>query len=112
MEAGKLRQRVTVQSPTGTQDAVGERTTTWSDVAEVWASVEPITAREQFLAGQMQASTTHRIRLRYAAALAAMDGSWRVLLGARVFVLTGPPRNIDERNREWELLAVEGLREE
>jgi head-tail adaptor len=36
MEAGTLRHRVTLQSPTGDQDAVGERDTEYTDVATVW----------------------------------------------------------------------------
>jgi SPP1 family predicted phage head-tail adaptor len=112
MRAGKLRHRVTVQSPAGTRDAVGERQTTWTDVAaNVPASIEPLAAREQFLAAQAQASTTHRVRLRYSSDLSALNASWRIKFGDRVLVIDGV-RNIEERNMEFELLCTEGLREE
>jgi len=112
VEAGKRRHRVTLQSPAGSRDAVGERVTTWTNVATVWASIEPLGTREQFAAAQAQASTTHKLNIAYGSEIAAIDSAWRVLFGSRVFVLDGPPRNIDERNREIELLCTEGLRNE
>ena len=112
MKAGRRRQRITLQSPAGSRDAVGERQTTWTDVASVWAEITPISVRDTFLAAQAHASTTHRVRIDYASEIAAIDGSWRVLFGSRVLVIDGAPRNIDERDREIELLCTEGLRSE
>lgn len=112
MKAGKKRHLVQLQSPAGSRDAVGERVTTWTTVASVWAAIEPIGARELFAAAQAQAATTHRVRVDYSTAIAAIDGSWRVLFGSRVLVIDGKPRNIEERNREIELLCSEGLRAE
>lgn len=112
MRAGKLRQRVILQSPSGSRDAVGERTTTWTDVATVWASVNPLTARELIAAGQMQSELSHRVRIRHSSAVAAIDASWRVMFGSRILVVAAPPRNIEETDREIELLCSEGVREE
>lgn len=111
MRAGNLRHRVVLQSPDGSRDAVGERTTTWTDVATVWASVNPLTVRELLAAGQVQSEVSHRVRIRHSAAVAAIDASWRVLFGARVLVIQGV-RNIEEAGVEIELLCSEGLREE
>lgn len=111
MRAGTLRHRVILQSPAGSRDAVGERTTTWTNVATVWASVGPLTARELIAAGQPMSEVSHRVRVRHSATIAALDGSWRVLFGSRVLVIQGV-RNIDERDREYELLCSEGVREE
>lgn len=112
MRAGTLRHRVTLQSPTGTRDSYGQRTTTWDDVATVWASIEQLDERERFAAAQLQASATHRVRVRYETALAAINATWRVLFGERVFVLAGPPNNVGERGLTLELLCTEGERVE
>jgi SPP1 family predicted phage head-tail adaptor len=113
MRAGKLRHRVTLQSPTGSRDAVGERVTTWTNVAEdVPAEIEPISGREQFLAAQRQATTSHIVRLRYASMWAAMDASWRVLFGSRVFTIDAPPKNVGESDVELILQCTEGERQE
>ena len=113
MRAGRLRHRITLQSPSGSQDALGERTTTWTDAcAPVWAAIEPLRASEVFAAAQNQASTTHRIQIRYDSSNSEIDSSWRVKFGDRIFTIDGPPRNFNEKNRTLELLCTEGLREE
>jgi hypothetical protein len=50
--------------------------------------------------------------IRYSSAVAGITSAWRALFGSRVFVFVGPPRNVDERGRTLEMMAVEGLREE
>lgn len=112
MKAGTLRHRVTVQTPAIVQDTSGTTTQEWSDVGTYKAAVEPLNVREQFMVEQEQASATHRVRFRYRPELAAMTGKERVLFGSRVLVLVGLPTNIDERNREIEVLTEEGLRQE
>lgn len=113
MRAGELRHRVTLQSPLIVRDAVGEGVTTWkSVVTNVPASVEPIEGREQFLAAQRQASISHIVHLRYSPLIGAMDATWRVLFGKRVFTIDAPPKNIGERNREIVLECTEGERKE
>lgn len=107
-----LPHRVTLQSPAGSRNAVGERLTTWVSVATVFAKVSPLSVRDLLAAGQIQSEVTHRVRLRYSPTISAMDASWRVLFGTRVLILNGPPRNIEERNVELELLCSEGIRDE
>lgn len=111
MRAGTLRHTVTLQSPQTTRDAVGEQTLSFTTVASVPASIAPISGREQFYAAQRQASTTHILRIRYSSQVAAIDATWRVLFGSRVFSIDAPPRNVDERNEMIELQCTEGLRE-
>lgn len=113
MRAGTLRHRVTLQSPAGSQDAVGERVTTWTSVAaDEPAEIRPISGREAILASQREATTSHIVRVRYSSAIAALDASWRVLFGTRVFTIDAPPKNIDERNVEIVLECTEGTRQE
>lgn len=110
MRAGILRHVIELQAPNGSQGATGERVESWVTQATVRANIEPLRVAEQFAAAQLQTSITHRIQLRYDPGI-AIDASWRVVYGSRIFSIVGPPRNIGERDRDIELLCVEGLRE-
>jgi SPP1 family predicted phage head-tail adaptor len=103
---------VALQSPGGTQSATtGERTTTWTTVATVWADISPLSVRDMLAAGQMQSEVSHRVKVRYSSTIAAIDASWRVLYGSRVLVISGV-RNLEEDSRVIELICGEGMREE
>ena len=69
LAAGDLRHRVLIQQQVTTRDDDGVQTTNWVDVATVWASVEPLSAREFIQSGQDQAAVTARITIRYRAGL-------------------------------------------
>lgn len=78
IDAGKLRERVTVQVASGTTNTLGETVLAWSDSSAVWASVEGVSAREALLAGQQDTTVTHKVRLRYLPGLTQqMRFSWR-----------------------------------
>lgn len=64
MQAGRLRDRVTLQVRTKTKNALGEEVLDWVDFATVWAEVTPIRGQEYFAAGQMQRSADVRLRMR------------------------------------------------
>ena len=82
IRAGRLRHRVTIQGQTTAQDSYGEAVRTWADIASVWAEIAPIAGRELWAAQQTQATTTHRITLRYRSDLTQ---SCRLLFGTRIF---------------------------
>lgn len=63
--AGDLRHRVLIQKQVTTRDDDGVSHATWIDVATVWASVEPLSAREFIQSGQQQAAITARVVIRY-----------------------------------------------
>ena len=67
MLAGRLRQRVTVQLVSYTQNSYGEPVETWTDVGTVWADVLPARVQERFIASgdQQLATVTHTIEMRY-----------------------------------------------
>lgn len=65
MNAGELRQRVTIQEPNDTRDALGGLVAGWSDVATVWAKVEPVSGREIVEADAVEARITHRVVIRW-----------------------------------------------
>lgn len=78
IDAGKLRDRVTVQAATATTNTLGEAVLTWTDTATVWASVEGVSAREALAAGQQNVTVTHKVRMRYLFGLTqSMRFAWR-----------------------------------
>lgn len=103
VNASKLRHRVTFLQRIVELDKWNQPKETWVIFAEVWASVEPISGREYWASSQVQSEVTHRIRIRY---LPGLDPSMLALFKGRVFELQ-PPRNVEERNQEMEILAIE-----
>ena len=78
MDAGKLRERVTVQVASGSTNTLGETVMAWSDSTSVWASVEGVSAREALALGQQETVVTHRVRMRYLPGLTSQHRfSWR-----------------------------------
>ena len=78
IDAGKLRDRITVQIASGSTNTLGETVLSWANSTAVWASVEGVSAREALTFGQQETSVTHRVRLRYLPGLTQqMRFSWR-----------------------------------
>lgn len=105
IKAGALRHRVTLQSAAETPDGGGGFTTAWSDVATVWAAIEPLKGTERLRAEQLENPVTHRVTIRHRAGVTA---KMRVAFGARVFNIRAVI-NPEERNRRLELLCEEGV---
>lgn len=89
--AGRLRHRVSLQRNEPTQDqSTGEILDKWVEYAKVWASVEPLSAREFISAAATQSKITTRITIRY---MDGVDASMRIVhtkRGAqRVFNIEG-----------------------
>lgn len=112
MSPGKLRYLVAVQKPSGSRDAVGERTTVFTTMADVYASIEPVSTEERSAAAQARMEVTHRVTIRGGHdALTGLNGSWRILFGERPLVIVGI-RNLEERDIWIELTCSEGMKEE
>lgn len=93
MRAGTLRQRVTIQDKSVVRDTYGGETISWTDVAEVWAAVEPLQGREYLEARQTMAEVTTRIRVRYRSGIT-------------------PEMRVEYDSRNYEILAVIHVREQ
>ncbi len=65
MKVGRLRHRIVLQQRADAENASGEVIPTWTDLARVWASIEPVSGREYFAAQQVSAEITARITIRY-----------------------------------------------
>lgn len=103
MQAGRLRHRITIQEPVVARNGFNEAITTWSNVATVWASVEPISGREFFAAEHVQSEITHRVRLRYRP---GVTSEMRVSFGGRYLQIESVI-DVRERNAEMQLMCRE-----
>ena len=105
MQAGKLRERVTIQRETVTRDSFGAEVNPWKDVTTVWASVRPGASGERFIsaADQMQATITHTVRIRQRAGISP---KMRLLWGTRKLDIQSVV-DPDGRRREVLLLCEE-----
>ena len=66
MNAGTRRHYLQVRIPTPADDGEGGQSVNWStDGPYVWADIQPISAREQALAGAIQTIATHRLSMTY-----------------------------------------------
>ena len=86
MRAATLRHRVILQSSAATADGGGGAATAWSDVATLWASIEPLRGAERMSAQQLESRLSHRVRLRH------RDGvttAMRLKFGTRSQALAG-----------------------
>ena len=78
IDAGKLRERLTVQQASENRNSLGETVLSWTTYAERWASVEGVSSREALESGQQDVQVTHRVRMRYLPGLTQqMRLSWR-----------------------------------
>ena len=105
LKAGRLRHRVTLQSAADTADGGGGFTTVWSDVATVWASIEPLKGRERLFAQQLESPVSHRVTLRHRSGVTT---AMRVKFGSRILNIRSVI-NAEERDRALELLCEEGV---
>ena len=66
LQPGKLNHRLIIQNPVQSQSqTTGGMTTTWVDVATVWAAIEPSSVREFTASSMEQSKISTRITIRY-----------------------------------------------
>lgn len=66
LSAGRLRHRVQLQIPVETQDSQsGAINVSWQTIATLWASIEPLSAREYIAAQAESSRVSTRILIRY-----------------------------------------------
>lgn len=103
MRAGWLRHRLTIQELVGSQNSYGEVVQTWSDVATIWGSIEPLRGKEYIEAATARASVDHRIRVRYRSDITPGK---RIEYGSRTFEIVSVI-DVLEKHKEMELMCKE-----
>lgn len=81
MQAGRLRDRITIMKFTSTRDPAGQPVEKWDEVKTVWAEVKGISGHEQLASGTETASATVRVWVRFRRDITA---------ASRLRVETGP----------------------
>jgi SPP1 family predicted phage head-tail adaptor len=104
LKAGELTQRISFQRDESTTvDDYGQVTRSWNTYYTTWASVRPLSGREQEQGMARQASISHRVRIRFKADILHGD---RISMGSRTLEIVSI-RNIDEGSWELEIDAIE-----
>lgn len=107
MDAGKLDQRITLQrlvAGSPAQDEYGAPQGTWTDVATVWAEVNPQSGRE-FIAGQAEhGELLYKVAMRYRA---DVDATMRLVWQGHTLEIVAPPARFGLRNEGMLLTCKE-----
>lgn len=82
LDAGRLKHHIALERPVETPDGSGGVTITWSEVASLWAAIEPVGAAMRNLAQQSSETITHRITVRFRNEIAS---GWRFKKATRTF---------------------------
>jgi SPP1 family predicted phage head-tail adaptor len=65
IDPGLFRHETALESVSLTPDAMGGHTETWTEIATVFARIEPVGAESRFGAGQTRETATHRFTIRF-----------------------------------------------
>lgn len=107
LAAGRLRQWVMLQKPIYQQDPdTGDMVPTWVDVADVWAALEPLSAREFVASQALQSQVSARITIRYRS---DVDATWRILYMEKVYNIEGVLSDKDSGMEYLTLPVSEGV---
>lgn len=116
MNAGKMRHRITIQSPivTGEQNPFtrSQSSPGWTDVATVWSDIQALSKRDPiFNSGAQNMQVSHTITIRYPGTTFLIGAGYQVLYTVggitRMFSVLDGIMNEGERNRQLVLYAWE-----
>ncbi len=85
MISARMDRKITIQEPTTTTNDYGEKETTWSELASVWADVKQQSARETWGAGKI-AETEIAFKIRHRTGI---DETCRVVYDSINYDITG-----------------------
>jgi len=105
LRAGKLRHIVTVEHKGTTKGSMGEIIETWTTFATIWAKIIPGKGREAEESRREVGIVPTRFYTRYSA---GVTQGMRLKYGSRLYDIVHVA-NIEERNREFEITAVETI---
>lgn len=107
--AGELRHKVQLQSRgEDTQDPeTGEMVPNWGTIAEPWAQIVPMSAREFNAAGAEQSEVRGRIVIRYRG---DVDASMRIVYRGKWYGIFGVMEDAESGKEHLTLMTGEGVR--
>lgn len=89
MDAGRLDRRIVLKRRKTGANSYGEPVDQWSTLAEVAASVIPVSDGERWRAGETLASKLCRFTIRWSARVSALDPRDQIEYGGRVWDIQG-----------------------
>jgi SPP1 family predicted phage head-tail adaptor len=111
LPAGHRDQRITWQIATVSRSGLGQPTKVWANLptrANDWAMVKVTRVRDDFAAGQMQATCDVVFNVRYRA---DVTETMRVIWNGEPYELIGFPKLINGQKVDMEVEAVKGVRD-
>ena len=106
INAGRLRQTVSVQTRTSNQNISGDIDQDWTTVETRRAAILPLSGNETFESNQTDARLTHRVIMRKQGL--TLDPTMRLLFGTRKLNIKAV-MNIEERGRKVVVMCIEDV---
>lgn len=101
VSAGEFRDMFDLMRKVEVEDPMGGKALRLETVrSNVRGKITPVSSRELLFAQQRVGNTSHIVRMRWHPE--GLDKSWVIQWGTRVLAILGC-RNVEERNRLWEL---------
>lgn len=104
MRAGTLRRLVTIEQRSTAKDSANQVLEQWTQVAQVYADIQPVTGRETQAANGMVSVVSAQIDIRYRAGVTA---AMRVRYGAQIYNVAAV-LDLDSRHEITRLLCSSG----
>ena len=105
MQAGQLRNLITIQTPVEAQTSTGEPTITWVTYYTVNGSIEPLIGREYWQSKQISSEISGKINIRY---IKGITAKMRIKFGNRYYNIESII-DPEERHRELILFVSEKI---
>jgi SPP1 family predicted phage head-tail adaptor len=86
LAAGRLRHFVGIERLLRSKDSNGDTVEEWETIAQVWAAIEPVSAREFVASQAAQSQVSARITIRYRS---DVDATMRVTHRGRIYNIAG-----------------------
>lgn len=118
LSAGRLRHRISLQRKTAVLDSngdvvqdqnTGEVLYAWSELAQLWAAIEPLSGREFIQSQGVQSRVSGRMVIRY---YPNINAGMRILHGNDIFNIEAVLRDKDSGIEYMTLLTSEGVNPE
>jgi SPP1 family predicted phage head-tail adaptor len=105
IEAGKLKDYVTIVEPVGSPDTAGQRNAQFKDFVKCWAQVVQLSGRELIEARELFARVSTRVRCRWRD-VQGVKASMRIVIDGRVLNINSII-DVDRRRQLVEMLCSE-----
>lgn len=107
MTIGKLRNTVSFQTPSQTQDAFGQQQPdTWTTVYQCRACIVPFKSRDLYAVGAgFTAQNYFKVTIRFPASV-SITTAMRIMWGSEVLILESAPVDPDGRHHWLEITAI------